>query len=44
LIRQARAVSLFRTHREPIHGDSDETSLFRTVLKRDTTPTWLVHH
>lgn len=36
--RQGGAVSPFRTRRGPIPGGSDETSLFHTVLQRDTAP------
>jgi len=35
---QGDAVPPFRTRREPVHGGSDETSLFHTVLMGGTTP------
>ena len=39
--RQVGVVPTFRTRREPVPGGSDETSLFHTVLKVGTAPTWL---
>ena len=42
--RQGGTASPFRTRREPIHGDSDETSLFHTVLKGDAVPPRLRRH